>query len=347
MAVPTPESLAMDCEMKCDMCKESVNYGDDYRAHLQFAHSVTNNFPFFMRKALEKIKGEKRKEADVVTLEEESSGIRNSNSKESSSDGEETVDETFPLDPLTKEKIEKTVENCMDDLFKPIRSLLEGKEPLDLDPVDDMNEDYGDDPYAVDEKIWQSFENLKEIVNKIEFPAELLASLVSSKSDVDKTVDDEDDTLQERVALVPNISDKEPAAKRFKKPPTKKTSEVSASKEIPSSVAATPTPAQVVPHAPKVQQSSKSVTPSQPKLAPVRSDQSDISNNSDVGKNQGQTFFICPLESCTFYTSKQGMKGGKAASHLKESHGITGEDMKAAGPGAFKFKKVKGEPSSR
>ena len=47
MAVPTPESLAMNCEMKCDMCKESVNYGDDYRTHLQFAHSVTNNFPFF------------------------------------------------------------------------------------------------------------------------------------------------------------------------------------------------------------------------------------------------------------------------------------------------------------
>jgi len=337
MSVPTPESLAMDCEMKCDMCKESVNYGDDYRAHLQIAHSVTNNFPFFMRKALEKIKGEKRKEADVVTLEEESCD------KESSiAVGEETVDnETLLLDPLIKEKIEKTVEICMDDLFKPIRSLLEGKEPLD--PVHDMNEeDFGDDPYAVDEKIWQSFENLKEIVNKIEFPAELLASFASSKNDLDKTVDDADDTMEERIAPAPTLSDKEPAAKRFKRPPTKKRSEVTASKETPSVVAS---PAPIMQPAPSkpAQQSPKPVTPSQPKLAPVRSDQSDLSSNSDVGKS----FFICPRESCTFYTSKQGMKGGKAASHLKESHGITGEDMKAAGPGAFKFKKVKGEPSSK
>ena len=44
---------------------------DDYIAHLQFAHSVTQNIPFFMNKALAKIKGEKRKIADVVTLEEE------------------------------------------------------------------------------------------------------------------------------------------------------------------------------------------------------------------------------------------------------------------------------------
>jgi len=66
--------------------------------------------------------------------------------------------------------------------------------------------------------------------------------------------------------------------------------------------------------------------------------------NSEVGKIQ--TFFICPLETCSFYTSKQGMKGGTAANHLKEVHKVSGEDMKAAGPGAFKFKKVRGEPKA-
>jgi len=339
MAVPTPESLAMDCEMKCAMCEEFVNYGDDYRAHLQIVHSIrSSGIPFLMGKALEEIKGEKRKEADVITLEEESSG------KESSSVIEETIDESFLLDPLTKEKIEKTVETCMDDLFKPIRSLLEGKEPLD--PVDDMNEDYGDDPYAVDEKIWQSFDNLKEIVNKIEFPVELLASLASSKNDLDTNFDDGDDTMEERVARAPTKSDKEPAAKRFKRPPTKKKSEVTGSKE---SLAVVASPAHILPPASKpkpAQQSSKPVTPSQPKLAPVRSDQSDLSINSDVA-GKLQSFYICPRESCTFYTSREGMNGGKAASHLKDSHGITGKDMKDAPPGAFKFKKVKGEPSSR
>merc|ERR1711936_399180 len=80
---------------------------------------------------------------------------------------------------------------------------------------------------------------------------------------------------------------------------------------------------------------------------------SEPSLDTEENENQGllevgkiQTFFICPLETCSFYTSKQGMKGGKAANHLKEVHKVSGEDMKAAGPGAFKFKKVKGEPKA-
>eukprot|EP00092_Neocalanus_flemingeri_P061963 GFUD01074669.1.p1 GENE.GFUD01074669.1~~GFUD01074669.1.p1 ORF type:complete len:146 (+),score=54.75 GFUD01074669.1:62-499(+) len=68
VTVPTPESLSMDCGLKCDMCNESVNYGDDYIAHLQFAHQIVKNIPFFMDKALKTIKGEKRKIADVGTM---------------------------------------------------------------------------------------------------------------------------------------------------------------------------------------------------------------------------------------------------------------------------------------
>ena len=91
MAFPTTEYLSMDCGLKCDMCKESVNYGDDYIAHLQFAHSVTQNIPFFMNKALAKIKGEKRKIADFVTIEEE---FR----EESIRSNEESVADTLVLD---------------------------------------------------------------------------------------------------------------------------------------------------------------------------------------------------------------------------------------------------------
>ena len=124
MSGPTPESLAMDCGLKCDMCKEEVNYGDDYIAHLQFAHSVTQNIPFFMNKALAKIKGEKRKIADVVTLEEEESA-------QEVNEEPKTNEDTLVLDASTKENIEKTVEKTMDDLFKGIRALLEGKVPLE------------------------------------------------------------------------------------------------------------------------------------------------------------------------------------------------------------------------
>ena len=125
MAVPTPESLAMNCEMKCDMCKESVNYGDDYRTHLQFAHSVTNNFPFFMNKALEKLKLETRKTTDIVTLEEEDNNVNEP------SISNQKVSEADVLDEKTKAQIEKTTERTMEEILATKRSLLEAKEPLE------------------------------------------------------------------------------------------------------------------------------------------------------------------------------------------------------------------------
>jgi len=323
MVVPTPESLSMDCGLKCDMCKESVNYGDDYIAHLQFAHSVTQNIPFFMNKALAKIKGEKRKIADVVTIEEEFSEVN-----EEIRSNEEGVADTLVLDANTKENIERTVERTMDDLFKGIRSLLDGKEPLKSMEDDTRvmdNED--DDPSAEDEKIWQSFENLKEIVNNIEFPIELLKQLAASSSSNNEIAEESfdpttttEDTLEELVAPPP----KEPEEDTT--PAKKKSLTV---KAAPLLVPA-PRPAPV---SKRSHQNMNSAT----KLVPVKSDQSDASSNA------GQTYFLCPLQDCTFSTNKQGMLDGAAAKHLNLTHKITGANMKAAAPGAYKFKKVKGE----
>ena len=193
----------MNCEMKCDMCKESVNYGDDYRTHLQFAHSVTNNFPFFMNKALEKLKLEARKTTDIVALEEEDhnvSGPSRSNQK---------VSEADVSDEKTEAQIEKTIE----------KTLVKDNEPVKATPV-------------------------------------------------------------------PLSSNETPLSK--------------------------PDPS----HSPRPQTGGAKNIPG--KLAPVRSDKSD----TEAGKFQ--TFFICPLETCSFSTSKQGMKGGKAATHLKELHKISG-----------------------
>jgi len=335
MAVPTPESLAMNCEMKCDMCKESVNYGDDYRTHLQFAHSVTNNFPFFMNKALEKLKLETRKTADIVTLEEEVPDVN-----EQSDTNNKRVSEVDVLDKKTKEQIEKTIEKTMDELFAPIRSLLEGKEPLE--PLDDeINGDLGDDPYAYDDKVWQCFEDLKDKVNNMEFPIELLQKLASGNENDDLSINPSKDTIDEVTAPAPTT--KEEPARKFRRPQTKRRAESPLVKEKESrkSTPATPssietlsksdlTPAPAQSPRPPVG-GAKNIPPG--KLPPVKSDQSE-------------TFFICPLETCSFYTSKQGMKGGTAANHLKEVHKVSGEDMKAAGPGAFKFKKVRGEPKA-
>jgi len=346
MAVPTPESLAMNCEMKCDMCKESVNYGDDYRTHLQFAHSVTNNFPFFMNKALEKLKLETRKAVDIVTLEEEVSDVNEqsviSNKKVSGAD---------VLDEKTKKQIEKTIEKTMDELFAPIRSLLEGKEPLE--PLDgEINGDLGDDPYAYDENVWQCFENLKDKVNNMEFPIEFLQELASAKASDELPVNPSKDTMDELVAPAPTVT-KEKPEKQFRKPQVKRRAESPLVKDKKSLKATpvnqssfeTPVSKSDITHTQSTKSpagGAKNIPPE--KLAPVRSDQSDRSTNSEAGKVK--TFFICPLETCSFYTSKQGMVGGKAANHLKEAHKISGEDMKAAEPGVFKFKKVKGEPTA-
>jgi len=336
MAVPTPESLAMNCEMKCDMCKESVNYGDDYRTHLQFAHSVTNNFPFFMNKALEKLKLETRKAADIVTLEEEVPDVN-----EQSDTNNKRVSEVDVLDEKTKKQIEKTIEKTMDELFAPIRSLLEGKEPLE--PLDDeINGDLGDDPYAYDDKVWQCFEDLKDKVNNMEIPIELLQNLASGNENDDLSSNPSKDTMDEVIAPAPTVTTKEEPARKFRRPQTKRRAESPLVKEKESRKSTPVTPSSV-----ETPVSKPDLTPTQSprppvggaknippgKLAPVRSDQSE-------------TFFICPLETCSFYTSKQGMKGGKAAKHLNEVHKVSGEDMKAAGPGAFKFKKVRGEPKA-
>merc|ERR1719470_742798 len=312
----------MDCGLKCDMCKEEVNYGDDYIAHLQFAHSVTQNIPFFMNKALAKIKGEKRKIADVVTLEEEES-------TEEMNEEPKISENTLVFDANTKENIEKTVEKTMDDLFKGIRSLLEGRVPLEEDVSDNVAEE---DPAAADEKIWQSFENLKEVVNNIEFPVELLQHLAASKRSNKEENDQTEDTLAELVA--PPVSDDETA--HFRRPSFKKKS-----REAPSQMSTPTTALKPIPPTKPAPTPLQSQTPGNPtKLAPVKSDQSDKSSTS----NSGGTFFLCPVENCKFFTTKQGMLDGAAANHLNKTHKITGADMKAAAPGTYKFNKVKGEP---
>merc|ERR1719422_1580592 len=55
---------------------------------------------------------------------------------------------------------------------------------------------------------------------------------------------------------------------------------------------------------------------------------------------KGQTLFLCPVENCDFYTTKEGFKDNSAANHLRNDHKVTAADMT---PGKYKFKKVKGE----
>ena len=93
-----------------------------------------------MNKALEKLKLETRKTTDIVTLEEEDNNVNEP------SISNQKVSEADVLDEKTKAQIEKTIEKTMDELFAPIRSLLEGNEPLE--PLDDEVDKIGDNPYT-------------------------------------------------------------------------------------------------------------------------------------------------------------------------------------------------------
>ena len=339
---PASDSLAIDCDLKCDMCKESVNYGDDYVAHLQFAHSVTQNIPFFMKKALDQIKGEKKRKIDaVVTLEEESSTDEVGSGMISDAT---PSSETFLLDDNTKQRIEKTVEKTMDELFKGIKLMVEGKVPLE--DYDASNLDDADtDPNTADERIWQSFEDLKETVNNIEFPPELLRQLAapviesnegigsisvpSASENIGPIFEKEDMSRKNKRPSIQNQNHRDETNKSHKTSRSKSPVAMSLSSQsqfssfndsISSSVESEPTGSQ--------------------HLDPVKTDRSDNSSSS----RSGQTFFICPLSQCNFFTTKQGMRDGAAANHLNKAHKITGSDMKNASPGTYKFNKVKGEP---
>merc|ERR550519_1342803 len=151
-----------------------------------------------MNKALEKLKLETRKAVDIVTLEEEVSDV-----SEQSLISNKKVSRPDVLDEKTKEQIEKTIEKTMDELFAPIRSLLEGKEPLEPLDDDEINGSLGDDPNAYDEKIWQCFENLKDKVNNMEFPIEFLQELATAKESDELPVNPSKDTMDELVAPAP------------------------------------------------------------------------------------------------------------------------------------------------
>ena len=51
------------------------------------------------------------------------------------------------------------------------------------------------------------------------------------------------------------------------------------------------------------------------------------------------TLFFCPL--CSFKTTREGMKEGTAAKHLKEEHRVTGAMMMNSPSGTYHFRKVR------
>ena len=69
----------------------------------------------------------------------------------------------------------------------------------------------------------------------------------------------------------------------------------------------------------------------------------EVIRDSELPVKKTRTIFFCPLLPCWFKTTKEGMKEGPAAIHLKEEHKVSGAMMKASSSGTYKFRKVKQE----
>jgi len=301
--------------LTCEMCSESISYGDDYVSHLQVVHNIVKNYNFFLQKANEQLKGGQKRKADVITLEDD---------EEALSKDEEHED--FSLDPKVKEEIEAVVEKTMNELLDPIKKLIDGKVPLGEESL--TAEDLARDPFKADEKIWESFNQLKEIINNLEFPEELISSLTNSQK--------ESEGNQKSKPLKSTSQFKLPTAVDQENQQNKRRATESPS---PSSKAKPQTGKTIS----KITPQKASSIPDSNKGMAAQSANSSISPRSNESSTPGKTMYCCPLEGCSFSTSKDGMRTGDAAQHLKKDHQVTKQKMSDAPSGFYKFNKVKSE----
>ena len=325
------EELAVDCELQCCHCNESVNYGEDYIGHLMISHKIFKNFHLELERLkkakTEKTQGNKRK-ADLVDLDDD--GVEDN-----------VVENTLLLDEKVRENIEQVVNETMNDLLGPIKKLL------DVESVPENDENTSAEDLSTDgfENILEILNQLKATVNEMEFPEELLQSLANiSLANPDRV----EETLQE------NIEDPKTAASgsgNFQRPSAPKQQKKRSATPVDGS---------------KTRESSsrQSQMPSPRPLQPVRSDNSSrsgrsgksgySSNTSRSGSSSNtsstsetgvrKTMYGCPLNDCNFSTDKDGMTNKVALNHLQLEHGVTDEMIKTRkDPTTYKFRKVKRE----
>ena len=60
------DDLAPDSWLQCELCHETVNYGDAYVTHLKIVHNIHKNYSFFLSKAKDSIKGGIKRKGDII-----------------------------------------------------------------------------------------------------------------------------------------------------------------------------------------------------------------------------------------------------------------------------------------
>jgi len=154
-----PESLSFRSNLKCEVCEENVNYGEDYECHLKFEHGSK---PQFIRNAMNRAKNQAVKSdtpQTIVTLDDDSD-----DDEEEKQTKAKTSTQTGNSKPVDAEKVKQKVKTAIDTLFKEIRECVEGKKDDNLNDGPSMSVE---EMAAMDKKIWDSFEEIKIKVKNI------------------------------------------------------------------------------------------------------------------------------------------------------------------------------------
>ena len=148
-----PESLSFRSNLKCEVCEDNVNFGDDYEFHLKIEHGSK---PQFIRKAMNRAKNQAVKSdtpQTIVTLEDDSD-----------EEDHQTKDNSKKK-PVNATKVKQEVKRALDNLFKEIRECVEGAK--DENFINDAPTMSVEEMAEMDKKIWDSFEEMKIKVKNI------------------------------------------------------------------------------------------------------------------------------------------------------------------------------------
>ena len=147
----------------CEVCYERVHGSEDYINHLQFSHNVTRGFRHYISRAFT-MKAETICDSEIITLDEDDQDmVRNPDHEGNQSDLDQN------LENLIREKVKQT----MEELFRPIKTLL--TENVVPGPVLTLHEKI--DASKAEEELLRSFGRMRNLVNQMNFSKEMFGPL--------------------------------------------------------------------------------------------------------------------------------------------------------------------------
>ena len=366
----TNQDVQQECLMTCEFCKDEIISIDDYSNHLILVHDVRQkNISDFLTRAAKQVQVD---ESRSLNIEEIVLG---------DDDGAEESEYTTNRNPGQAGKhrniVGGKINEYVNDLFHNLSIIVDGILPEGFD--NNCNGLEEEEEIVIPENLSNCFQELREYVDSLEVPPILNLISTSLKEDVGGKVDDADGSIVSKLSAqvqpdkTPQSTDIGPSIDfeveedidmltkhaSLKSPGNIPTDEILAnSRSISLDVNVLKNPASDLPSDHSKFRTAKSILPEDPQnyKKNVIFKESMISKNKEnvsvkyspnlkekvlPKPKPGQTLFLCPLDKCDFFTTKEGFKNGLAAKHLREIHKLTAADMTV--PGKFKFQKLKGE----